>query len=98
VRGPEIRFMWDYGVHVPLWADGGLLPDESSWLCAALGLCDDLIAELSAWGTAMDELDGAEHSALRDQAYRDLDARAKTLVDRLRQSLDARYEVTYVPW
>src|SRR4051794_29773461 len=32
VSGSVIRFMWDYGVRVPLWDAEGLLPEESDWL------------------------------------------------------------------
>jgi hypothetical protein len=90
--------MWDYGVHVPLWADGGLLDDDPTWLREALGLSDDLIAALDAWGCAMEDLDSAANTPATEQAYRDLDAQALALVARLQRELDPRYRVTYKPW
>lgn len=97
VTGPEIRFMWDYSVSVPLWADGGLLPDDPDWLGEALGLSADLVAELTAWGNAMEELDS--RTSLGDQqAYRELASRAAALVEELRAQLAGRYTVRYVPW
>lgn len=50
VSGPVIRFMWDYGVHVPLWDADALLPDEPQWLRQALQLSDSLIEDLTRWG------------------------------------------------
>lgn len=94
--GP-IRFMWDYGVRVPLWDDTGLLPEEPAWLRTALGLPDDLVRDLTRWGADMDALDGDPR--LRTvQAYAGLDARARALVARLERAIGDRYEVRYRPW
>ena len=98
VDGRIIKFMWDYGVSVPLWTDGdGLLPDEPEWLRRALGLSDSLIDDLSEWGNAMDNLD-ANPPLRTEQAYRDLDQRARSLVARLQEELGSRFTVRYEPW
>lgn len=98
VAGDVIKFMWDYGVVVPLWTDGdGLVPEEPEWLRRALGLSDSLIEELGEWGNAMEHLD-ANPSLRTDQAYRELDQRAQGLVARLQQELESRFTVTYKPW
>lgn len=98
VEGPEIRFSWDYSVRVPLWADGALLPEEPGWLVEALGLSEDLIADLTRWGDAMNALDARRWSPRTRRAFQDLDAEARVLVERLRSEVDARYVVTYEPW
>ncbi|MFC7497446.1 MULTISPECIES: hypothetical protein [unclassified Nocardioides] len=97
VSGDVIRFMWDYTVAVPLWDREGLLPEEPTWLRQVLGLSEPLIRDLSSWGRAMNHLD--ENPSLRtEEAYRDLDQRARTLVDRLRREVGSRYVVKYKPW
>jgi len=97
IEGDTIRFMWDYGVVVPLWDGTGLLPEDPEWLRRALGLSDALIADLAAWGRAMDHLDA--HPRLRtDAAYGRLDERAKELVARLRSEVGSGIRVTYRPW
>jgi len=48
VSGDVIRFMWDYGVSVPLWDREGLLPHEPDWLQRALGVSEHLIQALFA--------------------------------------------------
>lgn len=102
MRGDAIRFMWDYGVTVPLWDREGLLPDDPRWLRKTLGLSEHLIRALSAWGKDMNSADGtpwAQRSkGEREQAYRELDERALDLVDRLRRELVPRLEVTYKSW
>lgn len=102
VSGDVIRFMWDYGVIVPLWDGEGLLSEEPAWLRTALGLSEGLIQALTAWGQDMDHADNiAWKQKTRDeweQAYRGLDARALDLVESLRRELEPRYEVTYRPW
>jgi hypothetical protein len=98
VHGDTIKFMWDYGVVVPLWTDwDGLVPEEPEWLKEALGLSDSLIEDLSAWGNAMDHLD-ANPPLRTEQAYRELDGRARDLVARLQQEVGSRFTVTYKPW
>ena len=98
VHGETIRFMWDYGVVVPLWIEwDGLVPDEPEWLRRALGLSDSLINDLGEWGDAMEHLD-ANPPLRTGQAYRDLDERAKALVARLQQEVGSRFTVTYKPW
>jgi hypothetical protein len=98
VEGPDIKFMWDHGVRVPLWADGALLPDDPDWLRAALGLSDRLIADLTRWGDGMSDLDGAGSSDRVERAHLELDVEARELVERLRSELDARYVVRYERW
>lgn len=102
VSGDVIRFMWDYTVSVPLWDRGGLLPDEPEWLQEALGLSEHLVRALSAWGQDMNSADGTPWNRRSkdewEQAYRELDARARDLVEWLRRELAPRYEVTYKPW
>jgi hypothetical protein len=97
VSGSVIRFMWDYGVLIPLWDATGLLPDDFEWLREALGLSDPLIEDLSRWGLDMDALDAAPSRRTRE-AYEALDARARELVQRLRRELGSRYRVEYHPW
>lgn len=94
----DLRFMWDYGVVVPLWESGaGLLPEDRGWLRRALGLGDPLIDDLRAWGEAMDMLDVTP--AMRtEQAHAELDRRARALVERLREELGPEFTVTYKPW
>jgi hypothetical protein len=102
VRGDVIRFMWDYGVSVPLWDQEGLLPHEPGWLHRALGLSDGLIQALTAWGEDMTRADGTAWDrgpeGEWEQAYRVLDDRARDLVEWLRRELAPRYDVTYKPW
>lgn len=95
VTGDVIRFMWDYGVEVPLWDGDGLVAEEPEWLRRALGLSDPLIEDLSAWGRAMNDLDGPGGT---EQAYRDLDRQARELVPRLQQEVGSRFTIRYKPW
>ncbi len=97
VEGDVIRFMWDYGVTVPLWTGTGLVPDDPRWLRAALGLSDELIADLTAWGNAMNDLD-ADVSLRTPEAYADMDRRAQELVERVRRELGSRFGVVYRAW
>lgn len=97
VEGTEIRFMWDYGVTVPLWDATGLLPDDQEWLGAALGLDGSIVDDLRAWGEAMENLD-ANPRLGTPKAFRDLDRQAKKLVARLEDELAGRFAVTYVSW
>ncbi len=97
VEGTQIRFMWDYGVTVPLWDAAGLLPDDGAWLGAALGLDAALVDDLRAWGEAMVNLD-ANPRLGTPKAFRDLDRQAKKLVARLQDELAGRLTVTYVSW
>jgi hypothetical protein len=97
VSGPLIRFMWDYGVRIPLWDAEGLLPEESEWLREVLGLSDPLIEDLTRWGCDMEALDAAP-SRKTTHAYDELDVRARDLVKRLQQELGSRFSVRYQPW
>jgi hypothetical protein len=97
VRGDVIRFMWDYGVSVPLWEDDGLLPDDPEWLRRELGLSDGLIRDLTDWGSAMQALD-AHPSRRTKRAYDELDHQARALVEELQAELGSRLTVTYQPW
>lgn len=87
---------------LPLWDREGLLPDETEWLREALGLSEDLIDALGAWGHDMNTADGTSWKQRSkdewEHAYRELDARARDLVERLRRELAPRYKVTYKPW
>ncbi|WP_370289820.1 hypothetical protein [Nocardioides sp.] len=98
IAGDTIKFMWDYGVVVPLWTEWeGLVPEEPEWLRRALGLSDPLIADLTAWGEAMQYLDSRPHERT-DEAYRDLDLRARALLERVQQEVGDRFRVWYHPW
>ncbi len=97
VSGSVIRFMWDYGVRIPLWDADGLLPEEPEWLRQALGLSDPLIEDLMGWGSDMESLD-ATPSRMTPNAYEALDVRARELVQRLHQELGSRFSVRYQPW
>lgn len=97
VEVDSIKFMWDYGVVVPLWDGNGLVPQEPKWLRNALGLSDALIRDLRDWGTDMDHLD--TNPPLRtENAYLELDQRGRVLVDRLRAEVGSRFRVLYKPW
>jgi hypothetical protein len=95
--GSVIRLMWDYGVRVPLWDAEGLLPEEPGWLRVALGLSDPLVEDLRRWGLDMEELD-ANQEKRTEEAYADLDRRARDLARRLQDELGSRYRVDYRPW
>ena len=97
VEGDTIRFMWDYGVTVPLWVTGGLVPDDKEWLRRALGLRYPLVRDLRAWGEAMNELD-ADPRLRTDEAYAELDRQARALVERVQAAVGERFTVTYHPW
>lgn len=95
VSGTTIRFMWDYGVRVPLWDATGLLPDDPDWLRQTLGLSHPLIRDLTAWGHEMDSLD-APPSRRTQATYDALDLRARVLVRRLQEEIDSRFTIEYV--
>ena len=97
VEGTQIRFMWDYGVTLPLWDAEGLLPDDHAWLGSALGVQGGLVDDLRAWGAAMQHLD-ANPRLGTPKAFRDLDRQAKKLVTRLQDEVGEGLTVTYVPW
>jgi hypothetical protein len=95
-----IRFSWDYTVDVPLWEDGLLLPDDPEWLQAEFGISDGLIEALSRWGRDMNSVPGApdeEPTESAKQMYRELDDRARHLVDWLLRELGPGYTVKYDP-
>ncbi len=95
--GDTIRFMWDYGVDVPLWDERGLVPDEPAVLRDVLGLDDALADDLRAWGRAMQDLD-ADPRRGTPKAYRDLDRQAKKLAARVGEAVGPGFTVTYVSW
>ncbi len=97
INGDTIRFMWDYGVEVPLWSEDRLLPEEPEWLRTVLGLSDLLVRDLSEWGRAMEALD-ANPRLRTERAYSELDQRARELVARLQRELGSRFSVKYQPW
>ncbi len=97
LSGSVIRFMWDYGVRVPLWDADGLLPEEPEWLRETLGLSDPLIEDLTRWGRDMEALDASASRRTID-AYEALDARARVLVQRLQRELGSRFSIKYLPW
>lgn len=97
VEGDTIRFMWDYGVVVPLWVEGGAVPDDKEWLRRALGLRYPLVRDLRAWGEAMNELD-ASPSSRTDAAYAEMDRQALALVERVRAEVGERFTVSYKAW
>lgn len=100
IDGDQIRFMWDYGVSVPLWTDEGLLPDEPEWLRESLGLSDTMIDGLTRWGEAMEARDADPHpdSPAWQQAGEELDRKGRELADSLQRELGSKYTVTYTPW
>jgi hypothetical protein len=100
VDGDEIRFMWDYGVTIPLWTDDGLVPDDPEWLRQALGLSDALIARLTRWGEAMEARDGdhAPGSPGWSESGATLTRQGRDLSDALQREVGSRFTVTYVAW
>lgn len=46
--------MGEYGVSMPLWDEGGPVPDDPDWLERELGLSRDLVADLAAWAADWD--------------------------------------------
>lgn len=97
LSGSVIRFMWDFGVRVPLWDALGLVPEEPEWLRETLGLSEPLIEDLTTWGRDMETLDASASRRTTD-AYEALDARARLLVQRLQQELGSRFSIKYLPW
>jgi hypothetical protein len=98
VEGDEIRFMWDYGVIVPLWTDEGLLPDDPEWLRRALGLSDTLIARLTRWGEAMEARDGDLHPGSPEwfETGSALTRQGRDLAEALQREVGHRFTVTYI--
>lgn len=91
VTGDDLRIMWDEGAG-PLWSTGdGLLPDDPAWLSRALGLSDDLIAELLRW---LRDKDTAHRFG---QSPAQLDERAEQLAGRLQSEVGPRFKVRYHP-
>lgn len=97
IRGRVIRLVWDYGVRIPLWDGGGLLPEEPEWLREALGLSERLINDLRQWGLDMNELDATPGRRTKE-AYEGLDLRGRELARRVQQEVGSRYSVRYHPW
>lgn len=98
VHGDVVTFMWDEGVTVPLWDDEGLLPDEPEWLRRALGASDELVSAITAWGEDMRETVSATMSKEDFHlARRELDVRARALVESLRREIRAPLRVAYRP-
>lgn len=97
VHGDVISMMWDYGVRIPLWDEGGLLPNEPQWLRKVLGLSDSLIKDLTRWGSDMLELDAAPSHRTKE-TYEALDLRAQELAQRLQQEVGSRYTIRYRAW
>lgn len=101
VHGRLLRFMWDYGVRMPLWDDEGLLPEDDDWLRESLGVDRDLIRALRRWSLEMIEIDAAEpsdDSEERTRRYEQMDAAARDLVERLRDQVDGALTVAYERW
>ena len=95
MEGRTIVFMWHEGISVPLWAEGGHLPEDPEWLTTELGLSDALIAALSQWGRDMQ----AAHTHTRSvtQEERRVRERSKDLLARLRDELAGRFIVVVGP-
>jgi hypothetical protein len=83
VKGPVIRFMWDYGVTVPMWDAEGQLPEEPEWLRTSLGLSDGLIDAVIDEGREMNRLDGAGAAFTEEwrARYAEADTRGRSLAE-----------------
>lgn len=97
VSGKVIRFMWDYGVLVPLWDQEGLLPEEREWLRRVLLVSEELITDMTAWGDYMNRLDG-EPSLRTDESWAEMNRRGQALAERLQAELGSNYIVQYKAW
>ena len=92
-RERTIRFFWDFSVRVPLWMSGGLVNDDPEWLRSHLGLSDELIEDITAWGSEMCHAD--EHEGVTMPP--DMNERAERLVERLRAEIGDRYDIVHLP-
>lgn len=82
-------------VRVPLWDEGGLLPEEPEWLNRALGLSPGLVADLAAWG---DEWNAPRTGFTNEQHFEHdqrLATEALALIERLRGELPEGYTVAH---
>ena len=84
VEGPEIRMMGEWGVTTPLWDANGPLDEDPDYLSRELGISQQLIADLAAWGEAWEtDLDPAEHNE-----------QGRRLFARLQAEINPRFRVT----
>ena len=97
VDGRVIRFMWDYGVEIPLWDGGGLMCEEPEWLRKALGLSDQLVEDLRQWGVDMDQ-HVTTPRRIPELTNENLNVRGRHLADRLQQEVGPPFTVKYRPW
>ena len=80
-----IRFrMPEPEVDLPLWDDGGLLPEEPELLEAGLGVTADLVEELTSWGAAWNARHRVSDSEAQEERLRD---QAASLVEKVRRQL-----------
>ena len=100
MSGDLIRFMWDYGVSVPLW--GRLRPHEPDWRQRALGLSEHVIQACATSGQDMNTADGTAWDRRskdeREHAYRELDAQARDVVEGVRRELARDAKSPTSPW
>lgn len=93
VAGQELRVMWDEGG--PLWAEDGLLPDDSEWLQRALGLSHSFVVDLLAWLSDMTALQHGPPAVDWRERRQQLDRRGRELAERLQNEVGTRYMVWY---
>lgn len=93
VDRPTLVFAWDYGVTVPLWAEGGLLPDDPEWLAEHLRLSPRLVEKLASYGREMERL-----SPNGLNLSRRMRAKAEGRMCEVENELGDRYAVAYRPW
>lgn len=94
VEGSQLRIMWDEGAG-PLWASGGLLPDDPEWLRRSLGLSHSLVDDLLTWLSDMTALHLGSPDANQLDRGPHLNERGRELAERLQTEVGARYRVSY---
>lgn len=83
VEGTRIRLMGEYGVTMPLWDEGGPLPNDPEYLHRELGISAALSRDLAVWGEAWDsDADPTEHAAER-----------RRLLARLKAEISPRFTI-----
>lgn len=90
---PMLILAWDYGVTVPLWTDGGLLPDDPEWLAENLRLSPRLVEKLASNGREMER-----HAPNGLNLSGRMRAKAGRLTRELENELGDRYAVAHRPW
>ena len=95
VEGSVIRFMCDYGIDMPLWDEGGPLPNDLEWLNRELSLSTKLVSELAAWAADWDGPGTNDPVMLREWIGRRSEHtdQGRRLFDRLRSEVPDRFSV-----